>query len=929
MSRERSARAHAVFCRALRLDRAERSAMVSIECGGDAELEAKVRRLLDAADRSDGFLERPALAALDTPVPVPDAVGNYLVVGVLGVGGMATVYEAVQENPNRRVALKVMHQAMNGPAALERFRSETQALARLHHPGIAQIYEAGAAQLGRPSPSPFFAMELVEDALTITAYAARHALTLRQRVTLLASICDAVLHGHQRGIIHRDLKPGNVLIGPDGLAKVIDFGIARTIGGEHADGPMSDGGRREFVGTLNYMSPEQCAEPGGADIDVRADVYSLGVMLFELVTGRLPHDLSQCSITESITHDAPPMAGEFCPQARGDLEAIIAKALEKDPARRYVGAGALAVDLRRWLDSRPVEARPATALDHVQKFARRNPPLAAAVAAIVLMLVAGIILSGRLAYVATRARDAALQRERDLQRVTAFQKSLLDDIDVAAMGDRLRESFLERVRRAAEADPTLAGSDDALARVNRLASRVNFTTLAIRSLNESVLQRYVASINAQFVDQPALRAELLQQLATTMNALGLGADAEPVLRQALGLRQSELGSDHADTLQSAHALGSLLSTLGRSDDSVALLTDVQQRAQRTLGPADRFTLRVRSSFAGAQRRRGDLAQAERLFTAVLADQRRIHGDDDPDTLRSLNNLGVAYATQGKYDRAEACWRELVDRRRRVYGEDSPEYRSSLSNLGVLLQDQGRFAEARALIETSLAADRRRLGDTHAVTLVSIAQLATLLHESGEIEQALPLQQECVTGRIVTLGPEHVDTLAARSALASILRSAARPAEAELLIREVLETQRRLLGATHPDAIESLGILRSILADTGRPAEALRTSTDLLELARKPLARDALALGTHLSAHGALLLAAGDLPAARQALLEAHTLLTRALGPTHTKTRAAAGRLAECCRAAHAADPTAGHDADAAQWAAKATAGLTPVAPQRP
>ena len=932
MSKERSARAHAIFCRALRLDRAERPAMVAAECAGDTELQTKVNRLLEAADRSTGFLERPALAALNDPGPVPDAVGNYLVLGVLGIGGMATVYEAQQENPSRRVALKVMHQAMSGPAALERFRSETQALARLHHPGIAQIYDAGAAQLGRPSPSPFFAMELVEDALTITAFADRHALTLRQRIGLFASVCDAVLHGHQRGIIHRDLKPGNVLVGPDGLAKVIDFGIARTTT-QHTDESAAVGGSREFVGTLNYMSPEQCAAPGGngADIDVRADVYSLGVMLFELVTGRLPLDLSRSPITESIriiTRVPPPMAGALIPQARGDLEAIIARALEKDPARRYSGAGAFAADLRRWLDHRPVEARPSSALHHARLFARRNPPLAVAVAAIALMLMSGVVLSGRLALVATRARDAALQRQHDLQRVADFQKSLLDDLDAVALGDRLRSDLLDALRRAA-ADPAVAASDDALDRFTRLASRVNFTSIAIRAINESVLQRYAAAIDTRFSDEPLLRAELLQQLASTLNALGLPADAEPHLRRALSLREQSLGPDHAETLASLHALGSLFTTLGRSDESITLLSDAQDRAIRTLGPDDRFTLRCRASLAGAHRHRGDAALAQRLWTAILADQRRLFGPDDPDSLRTLSNLGVAFAAQGIYDRAEACWRELIDRRRRTVGEDSPEYRGSLGNLGVLLLDQERFAEARQLIESALAADRRRLGDTHSDTLVSIAQLAAVHHESGEVDQALRLQQECVTGRTATLGPDHHDTLVARAQLASMLRSARRLDRAEPLIREVLETQRRLLGAARPDTIESIGILRDILIDSDRRPEALRTSTDLVEIARKPLARDAAALGAHLDAHGALLLASGDLTAARQALLEAHALLTRGFGPNHSKTRAAAAHLADCCRAAHAADPAAGHDAEAAQWAAKAVPAPSPAAPQQP
>jgi len=804
MDTDRARRAQSIFTAALDWPRDQRETLLAQACDGDETLASRVRKLLAATDRDFDFLESPALGARSlSNAPVPDAVGDYLVVGVLGTGGMATVYEAVQANPNRRVALKVMRAGMTNTDALLRFRLEAETLAQLHHPGIAQIYEAGSAQLGQPAPSPFFAMELVKDALTFTEYARRHALTLRQRLEMFATLCEAVLHGHQHGIIHRDLKPANVLVGGDGRPKVIDFGIARVT--ETAPGGASTltlyNDSRKLIGTLNYMSPEQCLSPAG--IDIRTDVYSLGVMLYELVTNRLPHDLSACSIPEAvriIAHDDPPRASSISMDAAGDLDAIISKAMNKEREQRYAGAGALAADIRRWLEHRPVEARPASGMDQVRKFVRRNRLLAASLAALAFSLVAGTALATWLAYKAGVARDAALQREHELEIVSEFQESALRDIDVAAMGDRLQAAVLTSVENAARNDA--GGTAESTDAAKRLINRVNFTTLAIQSLNKSVLQRYADSIDEKFAKQPLLRARLLQQWASTMNTLGLHADAEPALRSAIEIRSSTLGKDHEDTLQSLHSLGSVLTTLGRLDEALPLLRDAYNGRTRILGPEHEVTLRSGASLGGLHRVRGELDEAERIWSHVLATQRRTLGDDDPDTLRSLNNMGVVFASQNKLDRAEECWRELLERRRRILGENDPEYIGSLGNLGALIQMQGRFAEARPMLEQALAADRRRHGDSHAHTLISMAQFATLLQESGELAEAETLWRECLQGRITTLGAETPATLRTQSSLAHVLHLRGKSEEAVKLQAQALEAQQRLLGADHEDTIES-------------------------------------------------------------------------------------------------------------------------------
>jgi WD40 repeat protein/predicted Ser/Thr protein kinase len=344
---------------------------------------------------------------------VPPRIGHYRVVRLLGEGGMGAVYEAEQENPRRCVALKVIRPGLVSPALLKRFTHEAQILGRLHHPGIAQIYEAGVAEDGQP----FFALELIRGE-ALDANVRRHALDPAARLGLLARVCDAVQHAHEHGVIHRDLKPGNILVEESGQPKVLDFGVARAT---DADLLTSTGHTRtgQLVGTLSYMSPEQVAADPGA-VDQRSDVYALGVILFELLAGRLPYLLEHLPLPEAarvIQEQEPSRLGSLDTRFRGDVETIVAKALEKDKARRYASAGELAADIRRHLSQQPIRARPASALYQLRKFARRHMGLVAAVLGIGLALAAGTVVS---VLYAVRA-DANARQANENERRARYQ----------------------------------------------------------------------------------------------------------------------------------------------------------------------------------------------------------------------------------------------------------------------------------------------------------------------------------------------------------------------------------------------------------------------------------------------------------------------------------------------------------------------------
>ncbi len=896
--KELNRRAHALLSEALDLDPDQRQIYVQRACAENTALLSRVMSMLKMADQAHSFLDEPAFRPLaGTEAPLPDAIGNYLVVGVLGKGGMATVFEAVQEHPKRRVALKVMNQTMSSANDCARFGFETEALARLHHPAIAQIYEAGAACVGGTTPNPFFAMELVADARTITDYAQARKLDLHSRMEMFSVVCDAVHHGHQHGVIHRDIKPANVLVDGEGQPKVIDFGIAKMTD-SRSDATTATAAvtaiteRHQLIGTLHAMSPEQC--DSSCDIDIRTDVYSLGVLLYQLITGRRPHDFSNCSIPEAIqviVGVEPQKPGQWVPEAKGDLDAIVSMAMSKDREHRYPSAAALSADVRRYLGHQPIEARSPSKLELARKFFRRNRPLAFASLTAAFSLVVASIVSARLAWVEYQARQVSEKRQRQLETVTEFQESLLRDIDVVEMGERMRLAYREGL------DAALAESNEAdeTARkeLTQLADKLNFTSLAVRTLDESILQHYLESIHNRFAGEPVLQAQMLQRLGHTLHGLGLHNEAEPVLREALGIRRQALGNDHEDTLLSLHTLGSQLSFLRRHDEAVVLLREAYERRTRRFGSDHVETLRTGTALGGVLRYQGKLAEAGQIWGDTLRTQRRVLGDDHDETLRTPNNVGIVHAMEGRLNEAESCWRELLERRRRTLGDDHASTRGVLGNLCMLLQDQGKageLGELLPLVEKNLAADRREFGDLHSNTLMTMGQLATLLTERRDYTRAEKLHREFLAGREKSLGPDNTATLLSMYALAENLFCQEKFGESVELTRRALAVQRTNIGSGHEETMDSISLLSRGLHRTGELNEALKLSEEALAEARSVLPPTHWKTGWLMSCHGELLADLGDVEAARKHLQEGLTLLEASMGQAHPKVELARERL---------------------------------------
>lgn len=870
-----------------------RGAFLDRACSGDAALRARVEALLLADDAATGFLE-PADQDDDLPLErAGDAIGRYRLLDRLGEGGFGTVWRAEQREPLARVvALKVIKLGMDTKQVIARFDAERRALAMMDHPNIARVFDAGATDSGRP----YFVMEHIEG-LPILEHCRLMRLGLRERLGLFVQACRAIHHAHQKGVIHRDIKPSNILVSlrdAEPIVKVIDFGIAKAVGAELTEMTLVTA-HRQIVGTPAYMSPEQ-ASLSGADIDTRSDVYSLGVLLYELLTGATPFDLRDVSgrslpdMLRMIREQEPPRpstrlskTGAASPpiaddprrlrqMLRGDLDWIVMKCLEKHPDRRYDSASSLAADVERHLRDEPVLAGPPGVAYRARKFARRHRAsvfVAGAVLSLVLLGLAGTTFGlvraererqeAEAARVRAQAAEAvALARADELRSVVDFQAEQISGIDTARMGASIRGLLRdEPALRDAETD-ALAG--------------VNFTNIALRTLDENIFSRAETAIASRFAPESLVRARLLETVATTSHGLGLLERALPMQREAGAIMRAALGSEHADTLRAENTLGRMLMEQGRLDEAEPILHATHDAIARTLGTDDALAFDAQNNLARLLQLRGRLSDAEALFRSCLEGRARALGDDHPDTITARGNLGFNLQEQGRFDEAEPIQRQVLAARLRLQGEEHPRTITAMSNLGFVLRAQGRTDEAERVYRETLDLRRRVQGDLHPDTLIAMNNYGFLLFATGRPGEAMPYFRETFDGNRRVLGLAHQQTLRALNNLGMALNAGGEHAEALALLCEGESHARRVWSGPNE---RILGIYLVKLADAFAGVRSFDDAEGLY--------------------------------------LEAYPMLAQGLGASHARTRECAQGLADLYEAWHAASPGEGHDQRIAHW----------------
>jgi hypothetical protein len=820
----------------------EREQFLRQACGNDDALKNEIRSLLDAQAEAGSFLESPAVqvavealgfqsdaaASEDTSAPresqtlaLPSHLGRYRLLRRLGEGGMGAVYEAEQESPRRVVALKVIKYGFPTAELQRRFERESRALGRLHHPGIAQIYEAGTADTGL-GPLPYFVMEFVRGQLLLDYVEGCH-LDVRSKLELMLKICEAVHHAHQQGVIHRDLKPGNILVDPTGQPKILDFGLSRMTESDVYKTRQTDLG--QLVGTLAYMSPEQVlADP--MELDTRSDVYALGVILYELLAQRLPYTVGSKihEAIQAIRETDPLPLGSINRYYRGDIETITAKALEKDKARRYGSAAELAADIRRYLADEPILARPASTTYQLQKFARRHKALVAGVAAVFVVLAAGIVASTWQAARATRERDraAAAERNATIERDRALgAEKKASAAEAQALQERNR-AIAEKQRADTEAATAKAVNDflqnDLLAQASAATqSRPNSRPdpdLKVRT----ALDRAASQIAGKFEAQPLVEASIRHTIAGAYVDLGLILQAQQQQERVLELDRRSLGENNPETLSMMNDLAMLYQRQGRYAESESLEAKAIETRRRLLGEQDPRLLVEMGNLAFLYMNEGKFAQAAKLLTNVLKVQQGVNGETHPDTLFTMINMGMLYRSEGKYAQAEPIVAKVVQARTRMLGAEHPDTLASMSILAQVYQGESRYAEAESLFTKVLDVRRRVLGEQHFSTLVSMNFLADLYRTEGRDTQAEALYSQVLEGRRRVLGPEHPDTTRILAVLGQMRLEKGLYAEAEPLLREALiEQEKGSPGAWSRFDTESM--LGAVLANQQKYGEA--------------------------------------------------------------------------------------------------------------
>jgi len=868
MNPDRYQRAKAIFLDACDLPGARREAYLAEACGGDEALRDAVRELLagdaeplpalDAGSRRAG-LER----LLGEAEPAPEApacvrIGAYRVVRLIGMGGMGAVYEAEQESPRRRVAIKVLRPGLATPRALRRFEHEAQLLGRLEHPAIARIYEAGVAEVedesGACARQPYFAMELVQGE-PLDEHIARTRPPDEEKLELIARVCDAVHHAHARGIIHRDLKPANVLIEPGagpsggGAPRILDFGIAR-LANTDLHTVSIETGTGQILGTLASMSPEQVAGRPD-DLDTRSDVYSLGVILYESLCGRPPVDLSDCSIPEAarrIREDEPVRLGSVDPRFRGDVETIAGKALAKDRAHRYQSASALAEDIRRFLRDEPIAARPPSTVYQLRKFARRNKALVGAAGVVAVVLVVAAILSTWLAVRESAARElaeaersAAVNEARKYRAVLEFLREMISAAD-PAVGPNRADATIRQVLDVAAEDVARGSLDETPDVAVAVKATIGNTYRALDEREKAIrfLREAVALGMELHPEGDEDLSWALNKLARALENTGEYEEAERRYRRALAMRERLYGRGSAETATILNNLGWLRVQAGAVDEGERLLTEALAIRREVFGDRHGEVATSLNNLAIVRFRRGDAERAVEMLRESLEIDLELKGERHPNVATTINNLAFGLKATGRFDQAEAMFRRSLELRREMFGARHTMVANALGNLGTLLHAMGRLEEAERALRGAYDLERELRGPDHPLTQNAAVSLGGLLVDRATYDEAEALLAPALASLQDELGEDHRRSIRAGLWMGRLRLAQRRPGEAAPLLEKTARLARVSLGTSHVDSALALVACGRCHTALGRFEEAEREllgAHGVLEATGTPRDRD--------------------------------------------------------------------------------------------
>jgi serine/threonine-protein kinase len=857
MNTERWRRIEELFCAVVKRPASERDNYLTRICDDDEELRLEVLSLL-ALDTSEDFILDPIESAVHSLTAKPkddltgERVGPYRVLRLIGRGGMGDVYEAERDDEQfrRRVAVKIIKRGMDTKFVRDRFLRERQILASLDHPHVARLIDGGAT----PDGSPYFVMEFVAGE-PITDYSRRQSLSVNDKLKIFLKVCSAVQYAHQKLVVHRDLKPSNILIDEDGKPKLLDFGIAKLLS---PDGSQSHTRTETALRlmTPEYASPEQAR---GQAVATTTDVYSLGVVLYELMTDRRPHEFRTYSPAEieraicdtgieepsKVVGRTTGAGAKLARQLAGDLDNIVMMAMRIEPERRYQSVEQFSEDIRRHLAGMPVVARKDTFGYRTGKFVRRHKAGMAILAMLIVLAVVMPLQASRIA----RERDRANQEAATAQAVT---QSLVAMFEV---------------------------TDPGKARGNVITAR-------------ELLDQGAEKVLRELKNQPEVQAKLLDTIGQLYQSIGLYDREQPLLEEALKLRRQALGGESLDVATSLNHLGEVARVKDDYAKAELLFREALAMRLKLLGRERAEVAESMNNLGRALVDRGNFDEAESLLREALALYRKLLGAERPEVANCLTGLGRLMGETGKFHEAELLYRQAMTMRRKLYGDENPSVAHSMNNLGMMLQEQGDLKGAEAMYREGLAIRRRLLGDEHPEVAMSLANLGCVSQDLGKYDEAERLYRQVLALRRNLFGEEHPRLATTMNYLATLLRDRGDYEESEALFRQSLAMRRRLLGDEHRDVGTSLRDLGALLYLKGEYDESEKTQRQAIATYQKTLKPDHWMIHRSRSNLGACLVKLKRYREAEEELLASYAGLKAVLGDRHSQTQKVVGRLIE-------------------------------------